>query len=491
MPLNPWTDPVSGQSFLRDSATGQLSPAPSEMPIDEYTFPPSHLAQFPSDRRNLATGKLPPAPQGVDPSAWAAASSRVERDRRHGISSTFADGSLEDLYQRSVQPMSGGGDRRGLGMGGGSQPPDIANFLSTLTGRGPGGVRSWAEGPAGGQPGGGGLGLNPGGVPNIFRIGSNIYERNPNGQYVRTYLTGSVGSGPPPIEKYPELSLDVARQFLPPQLIANEDANQARGQGGWQGQVGDPRWGVPGQSGAQPGAGGVGGGLSLTPGGGNLDNMSDAELIALAGRMGIDTSGFSTNTMPDPFGGGQGGNITISPEVQAMVSQIYGSQRELGNEDLRREAIERAGARGLNLTDTPINDPYQRSRGLFESQLRSAEAGNLLNMSENRFNAREAGTLSRSRIAEGARQFQSESDRLNTGQRQQFLSNLYNLQNTMAQNAASTRLGLLTNTRPIGPVGTSSTVGNQGFDSTAFLNNLEAARRGAQGLFGASRELFG
>jgi len=207
-------------------------------------------------------------------------------------------------------------------------------------------------------------------------------------------------------------------------------------------------------------------GLGLGDG---LDTMSDAELMALAGRLGIDTSQFTIGTMPDPFGGGTGNNITISPDVRNLVSQEYGSQREFGNEELRRGATEMAGARGLNMTDTPINDPYQRGRALFESQLRGNEAGTLLNMSENRFNSREAGTLNRSRIAEGARQFQSTQNQGDVNSNRNFLSGLYNFQQQLAQTAFNNRL---------------ANAGQTGLNLNQILSGINTGTQGLLGLFG-------
>ena len=210
-------------------------------------------------------------------------------------------------------------------------------------------------------------------------------------------------------------------------------------------------------------------GLGLSTGG-NLDTMSDAELLALAGRLGIDTSPFTIGTMPGPFGGAAGGNnITLSPEVQNQVNQVYDSQRSLGNEELRRSATEAAGARGLNLTDTPISDPYGRQRALFESQLRGNEAGTMLNMSENRFNAAEAGTLNRSKIAEAARQFQSTQSFADRAQKQNFVGNLYDFQQGLAQQAFNNRI---TNTA------------QTGLNLNNILSGANTATQGLSVLFG-------
>ena len=103
----------------------------------------------------------------------------------------------------------------------------------------------------------------------------------------------------------------------------------------------------------------------------DFNSLSDNDLMSLASLLGIDSSAF----------GGQGQNqdmFQIDPAVGSAVSQVYQSQRQLGQDELQRKAVESAGARGLNMTDTPISDPYMRGQALLESQLRGNEAASLL-----------------------------------------------------------------------------------------------------------------
>lgn len=151
-------------------------------------------------------------------------------------------------------------------------------------------------------------------------------------------------------------------------------------------------------------------GLPYSPWPGNLDAMSDDELANLARSLGIN------------FGGGQNPDIfSIDPRVESTVGRIFDAKRSLGQEELRRKAVEATGARGLNMTDTPIFDPYMRGLGLFESQLRGDEAQSLLGIGQD---------YSR--------------------QRDSFLQNLYNVQAQIAQNAENNRVNLFSNMANIG-----------------------------------------
>ena len=219
--------------------------------------------------------------------------------------------------------------------------------------------------------------------------------------------------------------------------------------------------------------GNTGLGLSATTSGfqGDLNSLSDSQLMDLAQQYGIDTSWMGAN------------NITLDPAVQQAVSQVYGSQRELGNQDLMRSAIEAAGARGLNLSDTPIADPYLRNKALMESQLRGNEAASLLGLSQNRYAQNQAQN-----------QFQTEQSRLNQVQNQNFLTNLYSFQQNLAQSAAQNRLQLanqaaqlglgLSNARLSQPGNTSTTSGTSGFNPQQFGTGISAIGAGLQGLSG-------
>lgn len=190
-----------------------------------------------------------------------------------------------------------------------------------------------------------------------------------------------------------------------------------------------------------------------------LDTLSDAELFALAGQSGIDSSLFATPTVPPAF---DTSAIAISPEVQAMVDQIFQAQRELGTQELNQNAVEQAGARGLNMTDTPIFQPYTRANALFESQLRADQAKALLGISENRFAQREAGGLNRAGMLEASRKFQAEQARLWSGQAGNFLSGL----------ASST--------------GGTAVTGSNAFNPQQLLAGSNAITTGLGGLFGSS-----
>lgn len=188
--------------------------------------------------------------------------------------------------------------------------------------------------------------------------------------------------------------------------------------------------------------------------GGDLNGLSDSQLMDLARMFGIDTS----------FMGG--GNISIDPEVRANVSRAFQSQRDLGNQELYRGAIEAAGARGLNLSDTPIGDPYLRNRALFESQLRGNEAASLLGLSEGRFNTNEQ-----------TRRFQSEQGRMRDTQRQNFMSGLLNFQQALQQQAFQNRLALA------GQGGTTTTVrAGGGVNPSAIGAGIGAIGSGLGGL---------
>ena len=220
----------------------------------------------------------------------------------------------------------------------------------------------------------------------------------------------------------------------------------------------------------------------------NLETMTDSQLMDLARQWGIDTS----------FMGGS--NITIDPDVRANVSQAYASQRELGGQELRRGAIEAAGSRGLNLSDTPIADPYMRSRALFESQLRGNEAATLLGLSEGRFNTNEA-----------TRRFQGEQNRLRQTQQQNFMSNLLNFQQALQQQAFQNRLalanqaGTTTTNQTSGPVNPQTLAGGmgaigsglQGLDlgglisgAGSLIDNIGSGIGSLLGLGGSSGQLF-
>lgn len=78
-----------------------------------------------------------------------------------------------------------------------------------------------------------------------------------------------------------------------------------------------------------------------------------------------------------------GGGLNLSPEVLAMVNQIYDQQQSLAQQQIQRAATAAAGTRGLNITDTPIGDPYLRATGENAAAIRAAQAQAMLGLREN------------------------------------------------------------------------------------------------------------
>lgn len=68
------------------------------------------------------------------------------------------------------------------------------------------------------------------------------------------------------------------------------------------------------------------------------------------------------------------------PETKRLVGETFQAQREAGNQELNRYMTEMAGARGLDITDSP----FQRELGIqkqgLETGLRGAEAASLLDV---------------------------------------------------------------------------------------------------------------
>lgn len=194
---------------------------------------------------------------------------------------------------------------------------------------------------------------------------------------------------------------------------------------------------------------------------GNFDSMSDNDLFSLASSLGIDANQF--------MGGGGNENLDmfqIDPAVSKAVSQIYQSQRDLGNDQLRRSAIEMAGGRGLNTTDTPIFDPYLRNQAVFESQLRGNEASTTLGLAQD-YNK----------------------------QRDTFLSGLFNTQQQLQQQAQTNRMAMANTGSGVGlglndarmrrPTGsTVTTSGVNGQQLSSGIGAIGAGLSGLSSLFG-------
>ena len=141
-----------------------------------------------------------------------------------------------------------------------------------------------------------------------------------------------------------------------------------------------------------------------------LDDLTDEQLAQLAGTLDIDTQPFMmappagvldfnqpvpavSQALPSAYGGvlpNVSGinepinpNFTISPEIRELVAREFNAQRDLGNQDIKRAALEAAGGRGMALSDTPIGDPYLRAVALLNSQLGGQEAQSVLGLGQN------------------------------------------------------------------------------------------------------------
>lgn len=69
------------------------------------------------------------------------------------------------------------------------------------------------------------------------------------------------------------------------------------------------------------------------------------------------------------------GEEFLSPGQESLLDELFGTQLELGEEDIRRFAGELAGQRGLRLGDTPIGGEALRAEERLVRGLRGARAG--------------------------------------------------------------------------------------------------------------------
>lgn len=132
---------------------------------------------------------------------------------------------------------------------------------------------------------------------------------------------------------------------------------------------------------------GGGGGLSPT----STTTISLPPPSAQQGRMEALQMAFFEQQLRDlGFTIGPGGELTrtglpiqptqpLTPEQETQVSNIFGTQRARGQEDIAQFAAQLAGRRGLNLTDSPIGSEVLREQsrlleglGALESQTRLA-----------------------------------------------------------------------------------------------------------------------
>ena len=199
----------------------------------------------------------------------------------------------------------------------------------------------------------------------------------------------------------------------------------------------------------------------------NLDSMSDDELLAMASRRGIDTSQFRVAPSPVLQEMGRVPNIPaasftdlskledlgLTPEAQGVVARIFQGQRELGQREIERSALEASGRRGLRMTDTPIAAPFTRSLADLESGLRGAEAKTLIDLGLGNRQFGETSNLARLNLGanitgqragflEGQRQFEGQLGQARTTQQQQFLLAMKQLQESLKENATQNRLRL-------------------------------------------------
>src|SRR3990167_4541884 len=144
---------------------------------------------------------------------------------------------------------------------------------------------------------------------------------------------------------------------------------------GWNEQTG--QW-----EGGQPWGSIFGGGSKTLPM--SLEDLSDDQLLALAGQFGLNSQDF----MVAPPAGITDFNqpISASPDIpqaiRDLVSREYGAVRQQGQRNVREAAIAAAGRRGLNMTDTPIFEPLTRSFAELESLLGGQEAASILSIGQ-------------------------------------------------------------------------------------------------------------
>ena len=218
----------------------------------------------------------------------------------------------------------------------------------------------------------------------------------------------------------------------------------------------------------------------------DLDGMSDADLMSMAGGLGIDTNQFNFQPSPvdtamrdvssltpgisqqaTPFDVNRD-QVSLPPEVQAEVAKIFGAQRSLGQEELRRQTVELAGQRGLGFGDADIPQRVAQQLAQMETGLRGSESQTLLGLSEQarqnmlrqrefgsqmgegqrqfnlqnllqQRNLQQQGLMGRAGFFEGQRQFENQfGQNQQTGNRQ-FMLNLANFQNSLRQQAFMNR----------------------------------------------------
>jgi hypothetical protein len=76
---------------------------------------------------------------------------------------------------------------------------------------------------------------------------------------------------------------------------------------------------------------------------------------------------------------GQKGGGQISPELSGLVDQSYAYEQQKALQDIQKFAIESAGSKGLNITDTPIGQPLLQAGSDVVANMASKRAGSKLN----------------------------------------------------------------------------------------------------------------
>lgn len=190
--------------------------------------------------------------------------------------------------------------------------------------------------------------------------------------------------------------------------------------------------------------------------GGDLNGMSDTDLMAEAGRLGIDTAQF--NVQPGQVESGlqdlsalnvERGPIGIGPDIRSEVSAIFDPQRQQFLEDLRRNTVELAGQRGLGFGDADIPQRVAERLSTGLAGFRGQEANALLSLQESaranrlqQLGLREQGLLGRSNLLENRRQFENQFGLQQQQANRQFLQSAAQFQQNLQQRAFDNRMAL-------------------------------------------------
>ena len=182
-----------------------------------------------------------------------------------------------------------------------------------------------------------------------------------------------------------------------------------------------------------------------TPGfSGNFDDMSDDQLLQLAGSMGLNTQDFMVGPPQGitDFNEAIPTTADVSQTIRDLVSGQYNVARGQGQRNVTEAAIAAAGRRGLNMTDTAMFQPLTRSLADLEAQLGASEANTVLGIGQDWNKFREGALLNRFNALDTSRQ---NTGRLNLGalgQQQNFNLNLGDFQQRLKQQAFQNRLSL-------------------------------------------------